>query len=73
MTYLKTGGHGEATGTVPLVYTSWQSMQNNHCPIHDFLAIEVHAMIFINSLPANNCTKPINQTYKLFTFKTIIF
>jgi hypothetical protein len=36
-------------------------MQNNHCPIHDFLAIEVHAMILINSLPANKEDSSVND------------
>jgi hypothetical protein len=53
-----------------MVHTSWQSMQNNNCPVLDVLAIEIHAMILIDSLPANNCAKPEHQIHAFFIFKT---
>lgn len=72
-THLKTCGHGQAAGTVSVVHASRQSMENNHRPVLDVLAIEVHTMIFIDSLPANNYNKAMHQIHTNFIFKTYNF
>jgi hypothetical protein len=47
-------------------------MQNDHCPVPDVLAIEVHAMIFIDGLPADNYNKPTHAIIKCLTLRRLM-